>query len=118
MLQNAYFPSKIGADTAENEQQFAKILLIGRRCDQGPALGEMVKLLGDGDEEVPQRAGFARGLHPRDADRREGEQLREHTVPSRIYDASRLRRRMNIELKFPPNSAGLVLGCIDADFSK
>ena len=26
MLQNAYFLAKIGADTAENEQHFAKIL--------------------------------------------------------------------------------------------
>ena len=31
MLQNAYFLAKIGADTAENEQHFAEILLIGRR---------------------------------------------------------------------------------------
>ena len=31
MLQNAYFPAKIGADTAENEQHFSEILLIGRR---------------------------------------------------------------------------------------
>ena len=31
MLQNAYFLEKIGADTAENEQQFAEILPIGRR---------------------------------------------------------------------------------------
>ena len=30
MLQNAYFPAKIGADTAENEQHFAEILPIGR----------------------------------------------------------------------------------------
>ena len=31
MLQNAYFLAKIGADTAENEQDFAEILPIGRR---------------------------------------------------------------------------------------
>ena len=31
MLQNAYLLSKIGADTAENEQQFAEILPIDRR---------------------------------------------------------------------------------------
>ena len=31
MLQNAYFLAKIGADTAENEQQFAEILPIDRR---------------------------------------------------------------------------------------
>ena len=30
-LQNAYFLAKIGADTAENEQHFAEILLSGRR---------------------------------------------------------------------------------------
>merc|ERR1712182_110798 len=29
-----------------------------------------------------------------------------------------LRRRMNIELNFPPKFEGLVLGCIDADFCK
>ena len=29
MLQNAYLVAKIGADTAENEQQFAEILPIG-----------------------------------------------------------------------------------------
>ena len=32
--------------------------------------------------------------------------------------SSQLRRRMNIELNFAPNSEGLVLGCIDADFCK
>ena len=32
MLQNAYLVAKIGADTAENEQQFAEILTIGRRA--------------------------------------------------------------------------------------
>ena len=31
MLQNAYFLAKIGADTAENEQEFAEILPIDRR---------------------------------------------------------------------------------------
>ena len=31
MLQNAYFLAKIGADTAENDQEFAEILPIGRR---------------------------------------------------------------------------------------
>ena len=31
---------------------------------------------------------------------------------------SRLRKRMNIELNFPTNFEGLVLGCIDADFCK
>ena len=30
MLQNAYFLAKIGADTAENERNFAGILPIGR----------------------------------------------------------------------------------------
>ena len=32
--------------------------------------------------------------------------------------ASSLRRQMNNEFNFPPNFEGLVLGCIDADFSK
>ena len=40
MLQLADFLSKIGADTAENEQHFVEILLIGRRvadrCDVLP----------------------------------------------------------------------------------
>ena len=31
MLKNAYFLAKIGADTAENEQNLAEILPIGRR---------------------------------------------------------------------------------------
>ena len=31
MLKNAYFLAKIGADTAENEQQFTEFLPIGRR---------------------------------------------------------------------------------------
>ena len=31
---------------------------------------------------------------------------------------AQVRRRMNNELNFPPNSEGLVLGCIDADFCK
>ena len=29
-----------------------------------------------------------------------------------------LRSEVNIELNFPPNFEGLVLGCIDADFCK
>ena len=33
-------------------------------------------------------------------------------------EAARLRRRMTNDLNFPPNSEGLVLGCIDADFCK
>ena len=32
MLKNAYLFAKIGADPAENEQHFAEILPIGRRC--------------------------------------------------------------------------------------
>ena len=40
MLQNAYFLAKIGADTAENEQQFAEILPIDRRVlDRAAACG-------------------------------------------------------------------------------
>ena len=36
MLKNAHFLAKIGADTAEHEQQFAEILPIGRRvADRG-----------------------------------------------------------------------------------
>ena len=39
--------------------------------------------------------------------------------PSALVDAPwRLRRRMNIELNFPPNFEGLVLGCTDANFCK
>ena len=30
MLQNAYFPAKIGAEIAENEEHFAEILAMGR----------------------------------------------------------------------------------------
>ena len=37
MLKNAYLVAKIGADTAENEQQFAEILPIGRRAPVGAA---------------------------------------------------------------------------------
>ena len=37
---------------------------------------------------------------------------------SRRHALCYLRRRMNIELNFPPNFEGLVLGCIDADFCK
>ena len=39
MLQNAYFLAKISADTAENEQHFAKILPIGRRVADRPGGG-------------------------------------------------------------------------------
>ena len=39
MLQNAYFLAKIGADTAENEQQFAEILPIGRRAPARTTVG-------------------------------------------------------------------------------
>ena len=37
MLQNAYLLAKIGADTAENEQQFAASLPVGRRVAIGAA---------------------------------------------------------------------------------
>ena len=50
MLQNAYSLAKIGANTAENEQRFAKILPIGRLA-VGAALSEKgvaVPLGGDG----------------------------------------------------------------------
>ena len=40
MLQSAYFLAKIGADTAENEQQFAEILPIGRRVAAHSTQGE------------------------------------------------------------------------------
>ena len=36
MLQNAYFLAKIGADTAENEQQFAEILPKTGNYPTGP----------------------------------------------------------------------------------
>ena len=36
MLQNAYFLAKIGADTAENEQHFAEILLKIGNYPTGP----------------------------------------------------------------------------------
>ena len=36
MLQNAYFLAKIGADTAENEQHFAEILLRPGNYPTGP----------------------------------------------------------------------------------
>ena len=36
MLQNAYFLAKIGADTAESEQQFAEILPTEARGGRGP----------------------------------------------------------------------------------
>ena len=36
MLQNAYFLAKIGADTAENEQHFADILLKTGNYPTGP----------------------------------------------------------------------------------
>ena len=40
-------------------------------------------------------------------------------VVSRFDDcASSVRGRINIELNFSPNVEGLVLGCIDADFTK
>ena len=49
---------------------------------------------------------------------------RERPATTRIDDTasrsngSSVGRRMNIELNFPPNFEGLVLGCIDADFCK
>ena len=39
------------------------------------------------------------------------------TAPAQVL-VSRVRRRMNNELDFPPNFERLVLGCIDADFCK
>ena len=37
MLQNAYLLANIGADTAENEQDFAEILPIGRHLPEAAA---------------------------------------------------------------------------------
>ena len=39
-------------------------------------------------------------------------------LPSLGITVSCIRRQMNIELNFPLNFEGLVLGCIDADFCK
>ena len=39
MLQNAYLLAKIGADTAENEQHFAKILPKTGNYPTGPCAG-------------------------------------------------------------------------------
>ena len=49
-------------------------------------------------------------------DLRHGREEREER--QRAAAGLRLRRRVNIELNFPPNFEGLVLGCINADFCK
>ena len=54
MLQNAYFLATIGADTAENEEQFAEILPIDRRvAARAPG----------GDDGGDPSGGFPRGHH-------------------------------------------------------
>ena len=53
----------------------------------------------------------------RAADGRERGALERGGLPHELVVRG-LRRRMNIELNFPPSFEGLVLGCIDADFCK
>ena len=60
MLQNAYFLAEIGADTAENEQQFAEILPISRRvadrCPSVPRRGGRQQ--GPGEQRGPPLPGY------------------------------------------------------------
>ena len=48
--------------------------------------------------------------------------VKQHETPSAptgpTPPQASLRSEVNIELNFPPNFEGLVLGCIDADFCK
>ena len=55
MLQNAYFLAKIGADTAENEQHFAKNL---------PKIGKFANYLGPWRELRRRDVFFSGYLHP------------------------------------------------------
>ena len=57
MLQNAYFLEKIGADTAENEQQFAEIL----PTDATPRLAVQVALADYTESLHLKRGGGADG---------------------------------------------------------
>ena len=106
MLSNAYFLAKFRFDTAENEpaknlQNFANF------ADPNP-LTPSFEPLAQGapvGNSVPSGVGppvalVGRGGRPR--------------VPR----GSRLRTRLNNIEYFPPNFEGLVLGCIDAKFSK
>ena len=59
MLQNAYFLAKIDADTAENEQQFAEILPIGRRVAEAVGL----RLQGESLNAAPAAEENLRSTH-------------------------------------------------------
>ena len=66
MLQNAYFLAKIGADTAENEQHFAKILPKTGNYPTGPpgrlaVPGAPRFLLGPGPRVKTLGGSFHRG---------------------------------------------------------
>ena len=122
MLQNAYFLAKIGADTAENEQHFAKNL---RKTDNYPTATELAVGC-----DYPRQRWAQQGCV---ADVRQWVRLFERLaeVPreniwlltdegetSDADTAATLRTRLNNIEYFPPNFEGLVLGCIDADFCK
>ena len=70
MLQNAYFLAKIGADTAENEQDFAEILPNGRRvadrCQVRAAGGE-ARRVSNAAAEAKKEAARSRGPRPPDS---------------------------------------------------
>ena len=103
MLQNAYFLAKIGADTAENEQQFAENLPKIGNCPTGPsgAPDTVDDVPGKAREEPPPLPEGAPGCMP-------------GCMPSERFESSKF--------KFPRARTyqiiGLVLGCIEAKFFK
>ena len=66
MLQNAYFLAKIGADTAENERNFAEILTKNGNYPTGAARvadWADVRAVGRGEALQEPRRELAPGLH-------------------------------------------------------
>ena len=98
MLQNAYLLAKIGADTAENEQQFAEILpKIGNYPKEGAAVGHGL-----------QAQSWAVGG---------GGWVRSRSGAGCPYFDGALDRIAGLS-RDPTNFRGLVLGCIEAKFCK
>ena len=104
MLQNAYFLANIGADTAENERNFAESCQkLATTLRTGTCSGAA--------HDLREAAGPRLGLRPRAAHGPGGAAaLAGARAPVGCYSPSSLLLRANFR--------GFVLGCIEATFSK
>ena len=94
MLQNAYFLAKIGADTAENERHFAKILPKTGNYPTGPERPEAAAQTSTARFSTDHRGG-----------------LRDSVTGTDLRKIGEISKILQI-------FCGLVLGCIKTKFCK